>query len=143
MGQLEMHGECIITRNDKGVLIEYPEFNSNCLKRLGTRRYQLYQVAAVAAVKKQFPEVRKEEMIEWATGLKLEASHLCRFSQLTYQPLPDGTVYELPLTSEVKPCFCIDHMFLEPDQVNRSRIRCTGGTDCPHVPKCILVEPFN
>lgn len=110
MGQLEMHGECIITRNDKGVLIEYPEFNSNCLKRLGTRRYRLYQVAAVAAVKKQFPEVSKEEMIEWATGLKLEASHLCRFSQLTYQPLPDGTVYELPLTSEVKPCFCRPHV---------------------------------
>ena len=127
-----------VTKNDETIL--YAEFNSDIVSHLGTRRYRLYQVAAVANTKRLYPTLGAKELKEWVTMHRAEASHLCRKVTVTSQYLPDGTTYQLDLVEEVKGCFNIDHLIMESAVVNRSRIRCRGGDNCQHKPKCILVN---
>jgi hypothetical protein len=50
----------------KGDVNPYPEFNSNCIARLGTRRYRMYQVSAVKALKKAYPDLTLQQLKQWA-----------------------------------------------------------------------------
>ena len=139
MGQYRVTaGGCWVTATNKGV-IQYAEFNSNVIQHLGSRRYRLYQVAAVLNTKRLYPTVRAEQIKAWIVSNSAEASHLCRYARETAQSLPDGSEYTLYLIEEVKGCFNPDHMVMEASTVNRSRIRCRGGVLCEHRPNCILV----
>jgi hypothetical protein len=118
--------------------ILYPEFNSNVIPRLGTRRYRLYQVAAVRNTKMLYPNVTIAEFKEYARKYKLEASHNCKLRKpLSYQEI-DGTRREVEMFEENKACFFEGHLIMEPDYINRSRIKCDGRGGCDHSPKCIV-----
>jgi hypothetical protein len=117
----------------------YAEFNSNIIPSLGTRRYRLYQVAAVHNLKVLFPDLTKEQYKAYSQKYHLEASHLCKIRKdISYETV-DGTQRSVIMYEENKACFFQGHLILEPDYINRSRIKCGGGDECGHFPKCIVV----
>lgn len=124
-----------------GEQFKYAEFNSNAIPRLGSRRYRLYQVAAVYNMKVLYPDLSVAQWLEWLQAFdQPEASHMCRILKTITYKLPDGQQHTVTITEEVKGCFCKDHMCVEPGAVNRSRIKCIGGDSCQHSPKCKVVE---
>jgi hypothetical protein len=125
----------------KGDFIDYAEFNSDCIKRLGTRRYRLYQVAGVLNLKQRYPLKSTAEWVDYLSKHpKLEASHLCRRKKEVLQDMSDGSERTVTITEEVKACFNPSHVTMEDGDINRTRIKCTGGDACDHEPKCKLVE---
>jgi len=141
MGQFELSPSgCWLTRQTNGRLIRYAEFNSNVLPHLGTRRYRLYQVGAVLAIKRAYPNLVDADFVGWAQAFRPEASHLCRYAVPFERINPDGSVYQLDVVEECKPCFNPAHMTMEDSVANLNRIRCRGGPDCIHVPPCLIVQ---
>ena len=132
--------------------IKYAEFNSSCITRLGqSRRFRLYQVAAVKAMKIMFPSLSTADWQAYARsrpGQQLEASHFCR--RLTQVPKthPDGSITFSTQASECKECFNWKHLGLEFTDDNGKRGRCTGGqrapdgtwVPCTHNPPCIPLQ---
>lgn len=129
----------------RGDPIDYPEYNGNAIKHLGSRRYRLYQVAAVLNVKRTHPDLSPDDLIAWAKSDKgqLESSHRCRAAEWVEQVMPDGTVRQYFNVRECKECFCVDHCILEFSRHNSARARCPGGASCPHHPSCILIDKTN
>jgi hypothetical protein len=124
-----------------GEQFKYAEFNSNAIPRLGSRRYRLYQVAAAYNMKVLYPAKTVAQWQEWLqTTDRPEASHICRTLKTITYTLPSGQQQTVTLTEEVKGCFCRSHLVIEPAAVNRSRIKCDGGSGCQHNPPCIVVE---
>jgi len=119
--------------------IDYAEFNSNVIRRLGSRRYRLYQVAAVYNLKLQYPGLSTATYVAYSRDNKLEASHVCKVAKrLTYKTV-DGIERSVTMFEENKACFFHGHLMMEPDFINRSRIKCDGGESCDHIPKCMVV----
>jgi hypothetical protein len=121
----------------------YPEFNSNVIPRLGTRRYRLYQVAAVRHVK-SLPRYASMTESDWQRWLEkeapIDASHLCRSAVPMLKVNPDFSTHEYHAHREHKWCFNPHHVILENAADNSNRVQCQGGVGCSHDPKCILVQ---
>lgn len=119
----------------------YPEFNSDCLARLGTRRYRLCQVAAVLNTRRLYPALTTEALVGWINSGKgqAEASHLCRKEVRVTSHLPDGTRHTYTTAMECKECFTTNHCLLEFSSDNTARMRCRAGAQCDHRPPCVLV----
>ena len=142
--------DCIYTVNGAntktpGELNPYPQFNSNCLTPATpghpsiSVKYKLYQVAAVSNTARLY-NLNRQALEQYVTSHpNLECSHLCRYPVRIHQILPGGLVNTVTTYEENKACFALNHLVLEPPEVNRSRIRCPGGEGCTHSPKCILV----
>lgn len=119
---------------------KYPEFNSTSLGTTIPRRIRLYQVAAIINTREFYTDISDVQLSNWIKTYKVEASHLCRYvDEGSIVTFPDGSTKSCPIIKENSKCFQIEHLILEPQAYNRTRINCKGGEACLHVPKCILV----
>jgi hypothetical protein len=68
-----------------------------------------------------------------------ECSHRCR--HVSWQRI--GGI-RMQVVREIKTCCNPEHVLMESPAYNKSRIGCSAGGDCTHVPKCILADvPFD